>query len=334
MGFLKTVAAGTGFRVVSSFAVVCLMLVAMPVRAADQQFITIGTAGVTGIYYPAGGAICRIVNEGRSEHGVRCSMEATLGSIANVEKIRRGELEFGFVQSDWQHHAFNGTSVFQQEGAFPDLRSVFSLHAEAATLVVRSEASYKTFDDLKGARVNAGSEGSGSEASFSVLVDRLGWSESDLRDVTNFNSTELAEALCSGQIDAYFLLIGHPAGVIEETAEQCGIRLIGIDDKSLDTFLEHAPYYMRTEIPAGLYGLEQPVASYGVVATVVTSAKLPDSIVYTLVKAVFDGFESFNGLHPALTHLKARDMAGVAMAAPLHPGALKFFSEKGLLPAR
>jgi len=312
--------------------VCCLMRPVPAAQAADQHFITIGTAGVTGIYYPAGGAICKIVNEGRSVHGVRCSMETTLGSIANVEKIRKGELEFGFVQSDWQHHAYRGTSVFSETGPYADLRSVFALHTEAATIVVRSDSDYAKLEDLKGARINTGSEGSGSEASWGVLADRLGWSEADLREVSKLKATELAEALCSGRIDAYFLLIGHPAGVIEETVEQCGIRLIGIDDEALDAFLEHAPYYMKTDIPATLYGLEEPVASYGVVATVVTSAKLPDDIVYTLVQAVHDRFDSYNDLHPALAHLQTGDMVAHRMAAPLHPGALKFFQEEGLLP--
>jgi len=303
-------------------------------HAQEQHFITIGTAGVTGVYYPSGGATCKIVNLSRVEHGVRCSVETTLGSISNVERIRSGEIDFGYVQSDWQHHAYFGTSAFQEAGPFEDLRSVFSLHSEVATIVVRDDSPFQEFDGLKSARVNIGSEGSGSAASWQALIQGLGWTEDDQKNVSSLKTSELAEALCSGQIDAYFELIGHPASLIEETQDQCDIRVLGIDGTAVDELLAGTPYYMRASIPAGYYGLSEPVDSFGVVATFVTSAKMPDDIVYTLVKAVFEYFDSFRRLHPALSRLEVKDMVSYKMPAPLHPGALKFYREQGLLPAQ
>lgn len=319
-------------RAVAFLALTLAVVLPAPPVAAGQQFVTVGTAGVTGVYYPVGGGTCQILNEGRAEHGVRCSVETTLGSIDNVRKLRKGELEFAYVQSDWQHHAYHGTSVFAEDGPYKDLRSVFALHSEVATLVVRADSRFETFGDLKGARINTGSRGSGSEATWRVLTRQLGWNEADLRETSNLPSSELAEALCAGQIDAYFMLIGHPAGLIDETAEKCGIRLLGFESNALSAFLEKSPYYVRAEIPAGDYGLGEPVPSYGVTATFVTSADMPEDVVYTLVRAVFERFESFKSIHPALGRLDAADMASASMAAPLHPGALKFFAEKGLLP--
>ena len=303
------------------------------VIADEQYFITIGTGGVTGVYYPSGGATCKILNESRAEHGVRCSVETTLGSIANVKQIRSGDLDFGYVQSDWQYHAFHGSSVFEDVGAFDDLRTVFSLHSEAATIVVRADSKFQSFDDLKAARVNVGSEGSGSAASWDVLAERVGWSEADRQNEMGLGSSALAEALCSGEIDAYFALIGHPAALIEETQDQCPIRLIGIENTAVDTLVQETPYYIGTEIPAGIYGLTEPVKTFGAVATFVTSAKMPDTIVSTLVGAVLDNFDDFRELHPALNRLEAKDLVAPEIAAPLHPGALKFFQEQGLLPA-
>ncbi|MHA7772890.1 TAXI family TRAP transporter solute-binding subunit [Roseibium sp. M-1] len=302
-------------------------------HADEQSFITIGTGGVTGVYYPSGGATCKIVNLGRAEHGVRCSVETTLGSIDNLEKIRSGEIDFGYVQSDWQYHAYNGTSRFQDIEPFDELRSIFALHAEVATVVVRTEAPFENFDDLKGARINIGGKGSGSAASWRALSDRLGWTEADQAALSDLKTSELAEALCSGAIDGYFELIGQPAALIEETQARCDIRLLGIEGEAVDALMQETPYYMHASIPAGLYGLREPVESFGVVATFVTSARMPDAIVRTLVEAVFDNFDSFRRLHPALGNLQSGDLVGYQMAAPLHPGALTFFEEKGLDPA-
>ena len=302
-------------------------------HASEQHFITIGTGGVTGVYYPSGGATCKIVNMSRAEHGVRCSVETTLGSIANIGKIHSGEIDFGYVQSDWQHHAYLGTSAFENAGPFDELRSIFSLHAEVATIVVREDSPYREFDDLKEARINIGSKGSGSAASWNALISRLGWTQADQQDLQELKTSELSEALCSGRIDAYFELIGHPAALIEETQARCDIRLIGIEGKAIDALVAEAPYYMPTEIPAELYGLAQPVESFGVVATFVTSARMPEEIVTTLVKAVFENFDSFKRLHPALGGLTENDLVAYKMPAPLHPGALTYFQEKGLVPA-
>ncbi|PVB62835.1 C4-dicarboxylate ABC transporter substrate-binding protein [Labrenzia sp. 011] len=301
-------------------------------QASDQTFITVGTAGVTGVYFPTGGATCKIVNLSRAEHGVRCSVETTSGSISNIRLIRSGELDFGYVQSDWQHHAYFGTSVFEEAGPFDDLRSVFSLHSEVATAVVREGAGFREFDDLKSARINIGSKGSGSAASWNALISRLGWTGKDQLNLSNLKTSELADALCSGKIDAYFELIGHPASLIEETREQCDIRLLDIESDAVDALLSATPYYMKASIPAEFYGLSRPVNSFGVMATFVTSAKMPDDIVYTVVKAVFDYFDSFKRLHPALSRLDVDEMVSDRMPAPLHPGALKFYREHGLLP--
>ncbi|MEO0976298.1 MAG: TAXI family TRAP transporter solute-binding subunit [Pseudomonadota bacterium] len=301
-------------------------------QASEQSFITIGTAGVTGVYYPSGSAACRLVNRQRADHGVRCSVEATLGSISNIEHIRSGDLDFGFAQSDWQHHAFLGTSVFEDEGPFADLRSVLALHAEVATIVVKATSEIQSFQDLRGSRIDIGSRGSGSEASWNTLVRSLGWSDADRQGFSNRSSSELAEALCNDEIDAYFQLIGHPAALIEETIGQCDIRLIGVDSKDVAAFVEDEPYYMAASIPAGLYDFGEPTGSFGVVATIVTSAAMPDDIVMALVAAVHESFDDFSALHPALGVLSRKDMVGEGVTAPLHPGARKYFEDQGLLP--
>ncbi|GAB4576623.1 MAG: TAXI family TRAP transporter solute-binding subunit [Roseibium sp.] len=314
-------------------ALVILMVFPGGGEAAEQQFVTIGTGGVTGVYYPSGGATCKIVNRGRATHGVRCSVETTSGSIANIEKLRTGEIDFGYVQSDWQFHAYNGSSVFEEAGPFEDLRSVFALHMETATVVVREQSDFGSFPDLKQARINIGSAGSGSAASWQALIDHLGWSEADRKNLTGFKTSELADALCSGEIDGFFVMIGHPAGLIDETRQRCPIRLLGIEGSEVDRLVAETPYFTPAVIPAGLYGLAEPVRSFGVVATFVTSEKMPDEIVATMVEAVLDNFDGFKQLHPALSGISVEALAGHDMAAPLHPGALTLYRDLGLLPA-
>jgi uncharacterized protein len=324
------------FCVVSICLAVLLATQLLPVEpafAADQSFITIGTGGVTGVYYPSGVATCRILNSNRAEHGVRCSAESTLGSISNLNKIRSGELEFGYVQSDWQKHAYQGTSEFQDAGPFKDLRAVFSLHSEVATVVVRAGSDFHAFDDLKSHRVNVGGKGSGSAASWNALSEGLGWSEQDQEKLSGLKPSELAEALCTDKIDAYFVLIGHPARLIEETQEQCDIRFLGFEEASLEALTESMPSYMKAAIPSGLYGLPEPTYSFGVVASLVTSSKTPDQIVYALVQAVHKNFDTLTQLHLALSDLKADDLVRRDITVPLHPGALKFFREQGLVAA-
>ena len=142
-----------------TLAAVAIAGFAASASAADQRFVSIGTGGVTGVYYPTGGAICRLMNKTRKEHGIRCSVESTGGSVYNINTVRAGELEFGVAQSDWQYHAYNGTSKFADAGKFDKLRAVFSVHPEPFTLIGKAGGGVKTFADIKGKRVNVGNPG-------------------------------------------------------------------------------------------------------------------------------------------------------------------------------
>ncbi|HEX2255776.1 MAG TPA: TAXI family TRAP transporter solute-binding subunit, partial [Afifellaceae bacterium] len=187
----------------------------------QQQFVTVGTGGVTGVYYPAGGAICRLVNQGRAEHGIRCSAESTGGSVFNLNTIRAGELDFGVVQSDVQYNALHGEDQFADAGAFEDLRAVFSLHPEPFTVVARPDSGIENFEDLKGKRVNISNPGSGQRNTMELLMERYGWTMSDFELASELPSREQAQALCDNQIDAFVFTVGHPSGSIAEPVATC-----------------------------------------------------------------------------------------------------------------
>eukprot|EP01155_Anaeramoeba_flamelloides_P010427 Anaeramoba_flamelloidesa325475_20.p2 GENE.a325475_20~~a325475_20.p2 ORF type:complete len:327 (+),score=43.86 a325475_20:50-1030(+) len=306
-------------------------LVAASVAQAES-FITIGTGGVTGVYYPAGGAICRLVNKDRSEHGIRCSVESTGGSGYNLNTIRSGELDFGVAQSDWQYHAYNGTDTFAAQGPNPDLRSVFSLHAEAFTVVARNDSGIKAFDDLKGKRVNIGNPGSGQRGTMEVVMQAKGWTRDDLALASELKASEQASALCDNKIDAMVYVVGHPSGAIKEATTSCDSTLVPVNGGAVDKLIADHSYYRKATIPGGMYrGNPDDVMTFGVGATIVSSAKVPDEVVYNVVKAVFENFDTFRKLHPAFANLKKEEMVRDALTAPLHPGAERYYKEVGLL---
>jgi len=297
---------------------------------AQQQFVTVGTGGVTGVYYPAGGAICRLVNQTRSEHGVRCSAESTGGSVFNVNTIRAGELDMGVVQSDVQYNAYNGVGQFADAGAFEDLRFVFSLHPEPFTVVARADSGIKSFEDLKGKRVNIGNPGSGQRATMDLMMERYGWTNDDFALASELPSREQAQALCDNQIDAFVFTVGHPSGSISEPVATCDAQLVNVTGEIVDKLVEEFPYYFKATLPAGMYNNTEDVSTFGVGATFVSSTNTSADVVYTVVKSVFEKFDDFKGLHPAFTVLEKEAMATAGQSAPPHEGAERYYKEAGL----
>lgn len=296
---------------------------------AQQKFVTVGTGGVTGVYYAAGGAICRLVNKERAKHGIRCSVESTGGSVFNINTIKAGELDLGFAQSDVQYNAYKGQGQFK-DGAYADLRSVFSVHPEPFTVVARKEANITRFEDFKGKRFNVGNPGSGTRASLEELFAAMGWKLSDLSLASELKADEHGPALCDGKIDGFFYGVGHPSANIQDPTTSCGAKLISLTGPAIDKLVHDKPYYARAVIPAGLYpNNPQATQTYGVLATVVASAKTPADVVYQVVKSVFDNFEEFKKLHPALASLTPQGMVKDGLSAPLHEGALRYYREKG-----
>lgn len=300
--------------------------------AAEQKFVSIGTGGVTGVYYAAGGAICRIVNKDRSKHGLRCSVESTGASVFNVNTIKAGELDLGFAQSDVAYNALKGESNFKDAGPYKELRSVFSLHPEPLTILTRKEANIKGFDDLKGKRFNVGNPGSGSRASLEQYLAERGLDMSFFGLASELRPDEHGTALCDGKIDGFIFGVGHPSANIQDPTTTCGAKLMPFTGEAVDKIVAKYPYYAKVVIPGGLYqNNPDDTPTYGVLATVVASTKTPDEVVYQIAKSVFENFEDFKRLHPALAHLKKEDMVKNGLSAPLHPGAEKYYKEVGLI---
>lgn len=303
---------------------------AVPATAQDQKFVTVGTAGVTGMYYVVGNSICKFMNRESENHGYRCTAQATGGSISNLNAIAKGEMDFGTVQSDWQFHALHGTSAFADSGPNKDLRAVFSAHADIVTVLARADADIKTLADLKGKKVNIGNPGSGSRATAEVLLAAIGIATDDLAFAAELKSAEQSAALCDDKVDAIMFSAGHPVGNIKEATVSCDTVFLQVDGAAVDKLVAETPYYSKATIPAGLYkGQPETVNSYGPLATLVTSTNTDDEAVYQLVKAVFDNFKRFKALRPTFADLSEKDMITNGMIAPLHEGAIRYYKERG-----
>ena len=303
---------------------------------SKKTFISIGTGGPTGVYFVVGQSICRLVHkaaaEGRKKgrkHGIRCSAPSTGGSTYNIGQIREGELDFGVAQSDWQYHAYNGSSKFKGN-AFKKLRAVFSVHPEPYHIIVRKGSGIKSWADLKGKRFNIGNPGSGQRGTTEVLMAKYGTKKSDFKIATELTSTEQSKALCDGKIDAYGYTVGVPNAGVSVATDGCGAKIINLKTSVEKGLVNANPFYAFATIPKGTYKTtDADVTTFGVMATFVTSADVPEKVVYEVTRAVFENLDDFRTLHPAFKNLDPKLMIKNALSAPLHPGAVKYYKEKG-----
>lgn len=314
------------------FIIGMVSAVVLATSATAYNYITIGTGGVTGVYYPTGGAICRMMNKIKKQTNIKCTVESTGGSVYNVNAIRKGELDFGIAQSDVVYQAYNGEEKFKNK-PYKGLRVVMSIHPELLTLVVRKDSGIKTFFDLRGKRINIGNPGSGNEAAVKTLFSYCG--RLKLKDIKaeQLKSSEAPDALKDKKIDGYFYMVGHPTANIKDAANSVAIDLISLDNvPAAQKLVKEKPYYAWGVIPAGMYkGVDHPTKTYGVKAILVTSDKMDDKTVYCLTKTILDNFDQFKRMHPAYKSLTKKDLLKGFDLNMMHPGAKKAFKEAGLL---
>ena len=266
---------------------------------AEDKFVTIGTGGQTGVYYVVGQSICQLVNRDTAKTGLKCNAPSTGASVANLNGIANKQLDMGIAQSDWQYHAYNGTSSFEGKKN-EKLRAVFSIHPEPFTVMARDDSGIKSFDDLKGKRVNVGDPGSGTRATMNVILKAKGWDDSVFKVASELKPAEMASVMCDNNLDAITYNVGHPNGALKEAAASCDAHLVPVTGPAIDKLVADNPYYAKAVIPGGLYkGSDQPVDTFGVYATLVSSTDVSPEVVYDVVKAVFDNFDRFKRLHPA-----------------------------------
>lgn len=305
-------------------SVICLSV------QAENRILSLGTGGVTGLYYPSGGAICRLVNLTRQQHGIRCALRSTLGSVVNLQRVISGELDLGIAEAGQLDNAVVGQGDFSQPS--PELRTLVGLFPEYISVLVREDVEANDFSDLRGVRFNIGKIGSSQRLTLEILMAARGWQLEEFAEVLELEPAEQADALCDGRIDATLYVVGHPSGVIKEAIRDCNSRLINLAAEDILALTNQSSHYQALDIPSSLYAGEQSnVRTAGVNATLFTRADLPEDVAYTVVKALFEQFEQFQQMHPAFSVLVAEQMINTPLAAPMHPGAKRYFQEIGLL---
>ncbi|MEM1398634.1 MAG: TAXI family TRAP transporter solute-binding subunit [Pseudomonadota bacterium] len=301
--------------------------------ATAQDFFTVGTGGVTGqsFYFQTGGAITRLVNKDKDQHGLRVFIESTSGSVYNLNALAAAELDMGIAQSGWQYYAFNGAHQnFNQPN--PNLRSLFSIHGEPLTILASAEAGISELDDLPGRRVNIGNPGSGQRIFMDHLMESQGWSAETFSEVGELRASEQAQALCDGDFDAIVFAVSHPALLIANAMSQCDMVALPVEPTVVDALIAETPYITALPVPIGQYdGSEQVILSFGVRATLVVTTVMSEDVAYEIVKSIFDNFDEFRRQHPAFANLEKEQMVSSGLTAPLHPGARRYFEEVGLL---
>jgi len=316
-------------------AVLALMVgfsVTLAPQPAKSVEITIGTGSRAGVYFQVGRSICRLLNSGAEDHGLTCSAPTTAGSIFNLESVRAGLSQLGIAQSDWQYHAVKGTSRFAKAGPDPDLRALFSVHGEPFTIVARRDSGVRSLQDLPGRRVNVGNPGSGQRATMEVVMQAMGWNMDVFSLANDLPASQQSLALCHDRVDAMVYTVGHPNPSVGQAAGLCDSVIVEVKGPEIDKLVADNPFYAYTEVPGGIYvGNPDSVTTFGVKATVVSSAKVNADSVYTIVKTVFENIETFKKMHPAFGNLDPAQMVGDGLSAPLHEGALRYFREAGLL---
>lgn len=302
--------------------VLLLALLWQPFSQAST--VAIGTGGEQGIYFQVIKEFCRLAS--KSDPDLQCKLQASSGSIENLRMLQAGEIPYALVQSDWLYQASHGSGPFTKLPQ-PELRALFATHAEPFTIVVRADGDITGLEQLKLSPIDMGLKSSGTRQTALALFSILGATEQDLdlKSVAN-----QAEALCSKQIDAYGLVMGHPNRIVLETAKRCAIRFLPIEGEVRDRLLQGVKFYQRSQVPARIYpGNLKATPTFAIAATLVTNASTPDADVYRLTKAMLSQQTSFNEQTYGYANLfhKARNKIGPVLSVEQHPGAARYFEE-------
>ncbi|MBD1575249.1 TAXI family TRAP transporter solute-binding subunit [Vibrio sp. S11_S32] len=309
-----------------------LLVISSALHAQENTSITIGSGSVSGVYYPAGASICKLINKGRKQHHIRCSVESSNGSIDNLTQLQAQDIDIAITQADWQYYAYHGSGPFASAGAYKEQRALFSLYNEPFNLLVRSDSAIHGLPNLLNKRVSLGGNGSGDRATMNILMAQSKWDDDSFASTQALAGSHRAKALCDNQIDAFVAFLGHPNASIKEATQTCKAQLIPVVGKGVDNIVKRSAFYTYTTIPGGIYpNNPDSIKTFGVLSTVVTSTELPDETAYQITKAVFENFEIFKRLHPAFAHLKKQNMVKDGISVPLHPGAIRYYKEVGLL---
>ncbi len=312
-------------KILSLTLILTMVLALAACGSSATPKMTMGTGGTTGTYYAFGNVLSTTMKE---ESGIDVSVVSTDGSAANIFGIDDGLYQLATVQSDVMAYAWEGSKTFQDDGAIKSFNVIGGLYAEAVQIVTM-DPSIKTVADLKGQTVSIGAPGSGVYFNAVDVLAAYGMSESDIKpEYLSFGDS--TDAMKDGKIAAAFIVAGAPTTAITELATTNGVYLVSIEDAKADELIASCPYYNKYTIPAGTYASQTAdVSTVSIKATMIVSADASQEDVYNLTKGIFEHTGDITKAHGKGAELNLEN-ATTGMAVPFHPGAAKYFAEKGI----
>jgi uncharacterized protein len=319
-------------------------LVGLGAATAEQlSLFRIGTGGIGGTYYPIAGVVAQAISNpaGACEPGESCGVpglvavaQSSSGSVANVKDIAAGRIESGFVQSDVAFWAFAGVNAFEGDGRQTSLRAIANLYPESFHIVVRSDGGIESVRDLVGKRVALDEAGSGTLVGARLVLEAFGLTEQTIQ-VSYMKSDAAMERLVTGRLDAFFLVAGYPAKVVQWAAEQTGVRLVPIVGDEIAALLERNPFLRQDRIPAGTYDGVDAVETITVAAQWITRDDVDAGTIYGILEALWrsDARRLLDRGHAKGRTIRL-ETALDGIGIPLHDGALRFYRDIGLLQRR
>ncbi|MEA4899903.1 TAXI family TRAP transporter solute-binding subunit [Bacillota bacterium Meth-B3] len=307
---------------VLSIALCALLLMAVP--ASATEFLYMATGGTSGTYYALGGEIANLF--AKNIEGLDVTAQSTGASAENIRLIDRGEAELGIVQNDVADYAFNGVNAFEGE-QIQNFDVVASMYPEVVQLVVNADAGINTLADLKGKKVSIGAAGSGVYFNAVQYLEVAGLTVNDI-DAQLLSFAESADAIKNRQIDAAFITAGFPNPAIQELGATASIKLLNLDDETIGKLIEKYPFYAKVTIPAGTYPNQAEDANMvGIRAIMICKKDLSEDLVYNMVKTLYEKTSDISHAKGAEITI---DKALLGVSTPVHPGAAKYYAEKGI----
>ncbi len=304
-----------------------LLIVLFTGCAPKKVNMILATGGTSGTYYPFGGAMAQIFNAKIPNMNV--TAQATGASVENCKLLGKKEAELAILQNDMLDYAYNGTEAFK-DGKIDNLRGIATLYPEIVQIVASVDSGIANVQDLKGKKVSVGAPGSGVEANVRQIFEATGLTYNDMT-VNYLSFAESADSFKDKHIESFFVTAGIPNAAIQDISAQNKIAMVSLSDDVIKTLTQKYPFFVEYTIPAGTYnGQTYDVKTVAVMATLATSSDISEDVIYNITKALFD-----NQPELAQAHAKGKELilekAVNGISIPFHPGAEKFYKEKGLM---
>jgi TRAP transporter TAXI family solute receptor len=310
--------------------ILCLLVFSSTIQSdlayGARKFVSIASGWVVGVYFPLAGAISRIAHEKLPD--IKITVESSGASVANAKLIASGDADMAILQNDIAFYAFNGTKPMFDKSV-PNIRGVAALYPEHCQIHARKDAKIATVKDLKGKRVAVGPLGSGTEQNAIQILEAYGLKFEDLGKVERLSAAESSDYLKDGRIDAAFYTVGVGASAIVDSAMMVETVIVPIDGAPAEALIKKYPFYAKDKVPAGIYKGIGEVPTVAVLAILVAKAEMDEDTVYRITKAMWEGIKTIEGAHAKGKEVKL-EKALIGMPIPLHPGAEKYYKERGL----